>query len=146
MDLVTRDQIMRLLGHRGLRRILTAHGGGQYYAADDSEDEDEERGAVEFEKVPSEEGRQLMTSGTFGANERPLDSIKRKKRLASRLLRREMGLGSVGRQRARSGLLRQVRRASFRQAHTNHCLGHDTVLESRHNHTLRIPMLLWPIL
>lgn len=118
---------MRLLGHRGLRRILSAHGGGRLFTEDvsismsgDGVQQDEDlyridrhaRGwtneRVEFEKVPSDVGRALMTSGTFGANERPADSIDRKKKLASRLLRRELGLGSTGRQRARSGLLKQV--------------------------------------
>ena len=41
--------------------------------------------------MPSEEGRKLMLSGTFGGNERDEDSFKRRKKLASRLVRREMG-------------------------------------------------------
>jgi WD repeat-containing protein 23 len=122
IEAVTRDQIIRLLGHRGLRGLLSAH--GRAFADDDDSDEEDpfswgrsRRSAANrpppvFEKVPSEAGRDLMTSGTFGANERPPDSIKRRKELASRLLRRELGLGSIGRQRARSGLLRQVRLTS----------------------------------
>jgi WD repeat-containing protein 23 len=115
---VTRDQILRLLGHSGLRNMLTSRVGGQLFGADDSDDEEaashmwrrnpRRKGAMEFEKVPSEEGQKLMASGTFGANERAVDSIQKKKKIASRLLRREMGLGSYGRQRARSSLLRQV--------------------------------------
>jgi hypothetical protein len=137
---------MRLLGHRGLRRLLNTHGGGQYYTVEASEEEEEEE--VEFEPVPSEAGRELMNSGTFGANVRLVDSIKRKKRLSSRLLRREMGLGSIGRQRARSGLLKQVCKllcySTRACAHYN--AGPNTILESRHDHTLRISLLLGPIL
>lgn len=61
----------------------------------------------EFEKVPSEEGTKLMESGTFGSNERPEDSMRRKKKTAMRLLRRELGLGTYGREVANSRLLRQ---------------------------------------
>jgi len=49
-----------------------------------------------------------MASGTFGNNDRKEDTFKRKKKLASRLLRRELGLGAYGRQKARNGLLKQV--------------------------------------
>jgi WD repeat-containing protein 23 len=127
---VTREQIARMLGTNGFRRLLARGGIAQFLGGgdeEDSEDEDDDFGfdprmpgrgtrssrrtrpQVDFEKVPSEEGRKLMLSGTFGGNERGEDSFKRKKKLASRLLRREMGLGSHGRQKARDGLLRQVR-------------------------------------
>jgi WD repeat-containing protein 23 len=125
---VTREQIARMLGTNGLRRLLARGGGGiaSFLSGEDEEEEDEDddfgfdrrmrgmrssrrpRVPVEFEKVPSEEGRKLMLSGTFGGNERGEDSFKRKRKLASRLLRREMGLGSYGRQKARDGLLRHV--------------------------------------
>jgi len=73
-----------------------------------------------FEKVPSEKGQQLMAEGTFGSNERPENSYetpskdaddpydsfrRRKKKLAYRLMRRELGLGSFGRQRTETKLL-----------------------------------------
>lgn len=126
---VSRQQIAQLLGTNGLARLLARGAGGiapflgQGGDSDDDEDDDFDprmsrrtrssrrppRQRVEFEKVPSEEGRKLMLSGTFGGNERAEDSFKRRKKLASRLMRREMGLGSYGRQKARDGLLRQVR-------------------------------------
>lgn len=65
------------------------------------------RGNVEFEKVPSEAGRDLMNTGTFGTNPRARDSIKRKKRLAYNVMQRELGLGSDGRQKNANRLLRQ---------------------------------------
>lgn len=129
---VSRQQIAQLLGTNGLRRLLARGAGGiaPFLAGVEDSDEDEEedddfdprmgrrtrssrrpRQQVEFEKVPSEEGRKLMLSGTFGGNERGEDSFKRRRKLASRLVRREMGLGSCGRQKARNGLLRQVRLA-----------------------------------
>jgi WD repeat-containing protein 23 len=125
---VTREQIARLLGTNGLRRLLTRGVGGipPFGGRDDDDSEEDEafghdprtragtrssrrsRPQVDFEKVPSDTGRELMLSGTFGSNERREDRFARKKKLASRLLRREMGLGSQGRQKARDGLLRQV--------------------------------------
>lgn len=130
---ITREQIVRILGANGLRSLLASGGrlsapflGGRGGDEDEEEeDEDDDFGfdprtgrrtrrtrrpvqRMDFEKVPSEEGRKLMLSGKFGGNERGEDSLKRRKRLASRLSRREMGLGSHGRQKARNGLLRQV--------------------------------------
>ncbi|TID17157.1 wd repeat protein [Venturia nashicola] len=126
---VPREQIAQLLGTNGLRRLLARGAGGIapfLGGVEDDEDDDEDdddfdprmsrrtrssrrppRQPVEFEKVPSEAGRKLMLSGTFGWNERGEDSFKRRKKLASRLVRREMGLGGYGRQKARDGLLRQ---------------------------------------
>ncbi|KAI0119771.1 WD40 repeat-like protein [Daldinia grandis] len=46
-----------------------------------------------FPKVPSEKGRRLMDSGTFGANEVG-SSISSKKHIARRILDRELGIGS----------------------------------------------------
>ncbi|KAI2782185.1 WD40 repeat-like protein [Daldinia loculata] len=46
-----------------------------------------------FPKVPSDEGRSLMDSGTFGANESQ-SSISSKKQIARRILDRELGIGS----------------------------------------------------
>lgn len=52
-----------------------------------------------FPKVPSEEGSQLMRSGAFGANDDPI--LRTKKRVARRLLDRELGVGD-GRERTRN--------------------------------------------
>ena len=98
---------------------MLARGGGSF---DDSDSDDGvyrswsrralRRGAnrerAEFEKVPSDQGRGLMITGTFGSNERVGDRISRKKKLAHRLLRRELGLGSWGQQRARNAVMKQV--------------------------------------
>lgn len=156
-DVVTRDQILRIIGNRGLRRLFTTN------AVDLEEESDEDpyvavwgrarpraaRRHPEFEKVPSEAGKALMASGTFGVNDRPADTIQRKKRLAARLLRREMGLGSVGRQRARSGLLKQVgdfNSILWASGLTWSALGPHPFLQSRYNRTLQRPLLLRPIL
>ena len=61
-----------------------------------------------YPKVPSEEGQKLMDSGTFGSNERRQDTFNRKKKLAYRTMMRELGLGSVGRQRSANKLISQT--------------------------------------
>ncbi|KAF2146285.1 uncharacterized protein K452DRAFT_305235 [Aplosporella prunicola CBS 121167] len=118
---ITRDQIMQLLGHAGLRRIFADHTSGRRAHLDDDDDSEEDntgyggvgprrrrgRGRKTFEKVPSEEGKKLMASGTFGANDRPTDTLKRKKRLAYRLMQRELGQGTIARQKAVKNLIRQ---------------------------------------
>ena len=48
-----------------------------------------------------------MNTGTFGANPRSEDTIKRKKKLAYNLMRRELGLGSDGRQKNANRVLKQ---------------------------------------
>ncbi|KAF2254724.1 WD40 repeat-like protein [Trematosphaeria pertusa] len=126
---ITRDQIMQLLGHAGLGRIFAS--GAAYRAArrrtlrfaegDEDEDDSEPgtgydpvgprrkrgRGSAAFQKVPSDEGRELMNGGIFGSNDRPEDSIKRRKTLAHHIMRRELGLGSQGRQKNANRLIRQ---------------------------------------
>lgn len=121
---VTRNQIMQLLGHAGLGRIFAANYGLHRPHHFDGEEEEEEsdgpdtgygdvapkrrgRGSAAFQKVPSDKGIELMNTGTFGSNDRKLDSVKRKKRLAYRVMKRELGLGSEGRQRNATRLIRQ---------------------------------------
>lgn len=65
------------------------------------------RGRAAFDPVPSERGQDLMNSGNFGSNPRSENSIKRKKKLARDILRRELGLGSDGRQKNATRLLKQ---------------------------------------
>lgn len=100
--------MMQLLSRRGLGRMF-----GMQWAQDDDDDYSRTRrrgprGKQTFEKVPSDKGRELMASGTFGTPERPEDTIKRKKKLAYRLMRRELALGSPGRQRSENRLALQV--------------------------------------
>ncbi|KAK4989477.1 hypothetical protein LTR50_003221 [Elasticomyces elasticus] len=127
---ISQQQILQLLGHTGLRQLFTSHGahwlGSRQRAHVEDEDEDDEdddeymgypphrrrrsarrRGQNLYPKVPSEEGRKLMESGTFGTNERSQDTYKRKKKLAYRTMVRELGLGSPGRQRCEGKIMSQ---------------------------------------
>jgi len=109
--------VLSLLAHAGIRQILQSQG-WRLSGLDDSDDElpapgwgrsrrRANEGQIPFEKVPSDVGRSLMWSGTFGSNDRLEDKVKRKKQLAYRVLNREMGLGSYGRQAALNGLVHQ---------------------------------------
>ncbi|KAF1913824.1 WD40-repeat-containing domain protein, partial [Ampelomyces quisqualis] len=132
---ITREQIMQLLGHAGLGRIFasdiaprSARRRNLRTVAEDDDDEDGDsnpnagydpvgpgrtlrnrrpRGRAAFEKVPSEQGRELMNAGSFGSNPRSEDTIKRKKRLAYDIMRRSLGIGSEGRQKQATRLLKQ---------------------------------------
>ncbi|KNG47495.1 WD40 repeat-like protein [Stemphylium lycopersici] len=132
--MITRDQIMQLLGHAGLGRIFAAdftqRSSLRRRRFDDDDDDEEDdsdtgtgydpvgftgtsrrrrgpRGRDLLEKVPSEQGKELMQTGTFGSNPRSEDSLKRKKRLAYDIMRRELGAGSDGRQKNATRLLKQ---------------------------------------
>lgn len=70
-----------------------------------------------YPPIPSEEGKQLMASGTFGANDRcehsacgmPMsnEALRKRKKLARRMFDREMGVENRGRARALNGLASQ---------------------------------------
>ena len=63
----------------------------------------------EFPKVPSELGRRLMDSGTFGSNEYYMERLKRRKtKLTARLMRRELGLETETRRRRQNMMMAQV--------------------------------------
>ena len=129
--LVSRNQILQLLGHAGLRRIFASHGGAGFGLADLGEDDDEDNGIeggygsmvgrrrrrrkspkAEFPKVPSSVGRELMDSGNFGSNEYYRDVLRRRKqKLASRVMSRELGLDSAHDKRGNK-LLCQVSKSS----------------------------------
>jgi WD repeat-containing protein 23 len=133
---ITREQIMQLLGHAGLGRIfasdLTPRGARRRNLRTVAEDDDDDgqgdsdpgtgydlagsgrtlrnrrpRGRAAFEKVPSEQGTELMNAGAFGSSSRSEDTIKRKKRLAYDIMRRSLGIGSNGRQKNATRLLKQ---------------------------------------
>lgn len=120
---VSREQLMRLLGQVGLRQIWnqrTREAEREQELEDESEPDTgygtgvgrnrkRGRGRAAFEKVPSEVGRELMESGMFATNERSLETTKRKKRLAYSIMRRELGIGSYGKQKNSSRLMLQVR-------------------------------------
>jgi DDB1- and CUL4-associated factor 11 len=62
-----------------------------------------------FPKVPSDKGRELMSSGTFGASD--LSSrVNKTNRLARRILDRELGLGDRSYRRMNQGVMAQVSR------------------------------------
>jgi DDB1- and CUL4-associated factor 11 len=118
---VTRDQLSRLLRHNRLRRLfetnLTSTEG--LVELDDNErnrrsrrtDDGKPRGRAAFEKVPSENGRELMHSGDFGTNERLDGTFGRKKGLAYRAMMRELAVGPTGRQKMINSIISQVSRA-----------------------------------
>jgi WD repeat-containing protein 23 len=109
---------MRIVRRPGLQRIFAAHVADRRDFEDEDDDDDwtpwarriRRRSArtepIEFEKVPSEQGRDLMMNGGFGDNDRPVDRIQRKKKLAHRLMKRELGLGSNGQRRAQNSLVK----------------------------------------
>ncbi|KAL8889938.1 MAG: hypothetical protein Q9215_002863 [Flavoplaca cf. flavocitrina] len=104
---VTRSQILRLFGQHGLQDLFRTH---QTHASgnpplDDNEDDDgymargtrrRRRGqhhASRYPPIPSEAGKRLMASGTFGESGFYEDKLrKRKDRLARRLIYRELAV------------------------------------------------------
>lgn len=127
---ITRAQIMELLGNAGLGRIFaadfTTRAAARRVRVDDDDEDDSDpgtgydmagsrssrrarraRGEALYEKVPSERGQELMNGGLFGSNKRQEDTVKKKKRLAYNIMRRELGLGSEGRQKNATQLMRQ---------------------------------------
>jgi hypothetical protein len=110
---------MSILGTASFRNILQSHSGQRWIlsnrAGDEASGEDTERWANRqarrealLEPVPNPNGRDLMMSGTFGNNERRPDKIQQAKRAARRVLEREIGGRSFGREKSGMGLLKQV--------------------------------------
>jgi WD repeat-containing protein 23 len=62
---------------------------------------------VSLEPVPNPEGRRLMETGNFGASDRRNGKILRAKRVARRVLERELGALYHGKERAEMPLLKQ---------------------------------------
>jgi WD repeat-containing protein 23 len=124
--LITRDQIMQLLGHAGLGQLFALDYTARPrrrpdYFTDSDEDIGDDatgtssggprkkrlRGRAAFEKVPSEEGRVLMTAGPFGTSSRSSDSIRRSKKVQYRIMQRELGVGGSGLQKTMNSLMKQ---------------------------------------
>lgn len=67
-----------------------------------------------FPKVPSDEGTELMNSGAFGSNEAQavtssdVQNMKRKKKLAMRIMDRELAIESPAKRRLNNKLMAQV--------------------------------------
>ena len=97
-------QIMQLLGHAGLRRIFANRSSGDrgITLRIDEDELDDGLGSRrrrrarstkhQFPAVPSEVGQKLMDGGVFGTSEYYRDNLrKRNKRLARKLMSRELG-------------------------------------------------------
>lgn len=100
---------MQLLGHAGLQRLFTNHNAANFipFGPVDDEDIDLDDGYGGFgaqrrpgrkgtrtkpPPVPSEEGRKLMASGTFGISMIHQSRLRAKTRLGRILMRRELGI------------------------------------------------------
>ncbi|KAI0192812.1 WD40-repeat-containing domain protein [Astrocystis sublimbata] len=105
--LVSQRELMNLLRGRNLGILLNS---------DDYDEEDLHFGTRmrrrrpldpnRFPKVPSEKGRELMNSGTFGANDTS-PPLRKRKQLARRILERELGTGDRAYRRMNQGMIAQ---------------------------------------
>lgn len=122
-----RRYLLQLLQHSNLRDVLhhfTVNGTLEIMD-DDDEDEDNNGRFMRtrrrarpdpdrFPKVPSDEGRALMNSGTFGSNDTEITDrrsrkyLDKKKRLAKRILDRELAREGHARQRENQRLMAQA--------------------------------------
>jgi DDB1- and CUL4-associated factor 11 len=123
---VSRETIVQLLRQAGFRQFLMHRSRAR--VEDDTTDESEpdtgyggiaprrgkRRGTAAFEKVPSDKGRELIEHGIFGTTYREEDTIQRKKRVAHQIMRRELGLGSTGRQKTANNFIAQVSKVAVR--------------------------------
>ncbi|KAG9675928.1 WD40 repeat-like protein, partial [Aureobasidium melanogenum] len=123
---LTQQQILQLLGNAGLRGLFANVVGqqrGGLVADDDDDYEDDsylgwhamgrrarrpKREGSGYPKVPSEEGKKLMESGTFGTTERLRGTYGRKRKLAYRNMMRELGVGGYGAQKSANKLISQT--------------------------------------
>ncbi|KAJ8120487.1 hypothetical protein O1611_g10355 [Lasiodiplodia mahajangana] len=111
VGIVSQREILNLLrGRQGITSLL---------GDDDADDDDGGRWGTRlrrrprpdktrFPKVPSDKGRELMNSGTFGAID-VSSPLRKKKQLARRILDREMGIGDRSYRRMNQGVMAQVR-------------------------------------
>lgn len=133
---ITQQQILQLLNQAGIRGLFTSAGmttrsqARRGQAADDDEDDESYLGyearrrrrprtaiGDQYPPIPNEEGEKLMQSGTFGNNDRcqhtacglPMnDRVRRQRRkLAWRVMDRELGVESRGRQKVLNNLASQ---------------------------------------
>lgn len=161
---MTQSQILRLFGNGGLRDLFTTHIGhasGNPPIEEEDEADDgygglgnrrarrSNKDSARYPPIPSEKGRELMGSGTFGENEYYEDKLrKRKDRLASRLMYRELGIHADSPKRVNK-LVSQVRFQSW--SHSLKILMHvivgsHTFFERRHYRPLQCSMLFRSIL
>ncbi|KAI1801579.1 WD40 repeat-like protein [Daldinia bambusicola] len=104
-----------LLSQRQVLDFLRRSNLGHLVFGDGEDDDDEfvpyrrrrrELDPNRFPKVPSEEGRKLMDSGTFGVRE-TRSSIASKKQIARRILDRELGIGTRRTRKINQGMMAQ---------------------------------------
>ncbi|GAW21346.1 hypothetical protein ANO14919_108650 [Xylariales sp. No.14919] len=104
-----------LVSQRELLNLLRGRNLGMFLHGDEDDDNDENWQRLRrrrpldpdrFPKVPSEKGRELMNSGTFGANEIS-PPLKKKKELARRILNRELGIGDRSYRRMNQSVIAQ---------------------------------------
>ena len=127
---------MQLLSHAGLRIPLDAHIASRSGAPNvDDEDLEDGYGGLgtrrkrrlkgvkeKFPTIPDDDGRILMNTGTFGENEYYKDILrKRKPLLATRLMRRELGIDRYSSTRTNK-LISQVRILGFYDHSTHNAL------------------------
>ncbi|ORY60549.1 WD40-repeat-containing domain protein [Pseudomassariella vexata] len=113
INLITRSR-SGLLNQRQIFNYLRMSNLGHLLIDDDDEDEDawpprRRRRAKDpdrFPKVPSEKGRELMNSGTFGSTD-IRTSLNDRKRIARRVLDRELGIGNSAYRRVNQKLMAQ---------------------------------------
>lgn len=123
---IRQRRLMRLLRNSEVGRLFTFAQQDDFEEDDDDDDEDggfiprwrRRRRAPpdpeRFPKVPSVEGAELMNSGTFGSNEaqsitsNDRNSIGKKKKLALRILERELAIDSPAKQKLNQRLMAQV--------------------------------------
>ncbi len=155
-----RMNVIRLLQNTEVGRLF------RFAANDANEDDDDDDfnprwrrrrrpkpDLARFPKVPSEEGTQLMNSGEFGSNEAQtvtaadVHNIGKKKKLALRILDRELAVESPAKRRLNNRLMAQVRiEALFCTIYTYNRIGHDSFFQCRHDHSLRPACLLRSVL
>ena len=154
---VSHTQLMQLLGHAGLQRLFTNHNtahAGSFGPDDEDMDLDDGYGGFGIRRrlrprgaktkppsVPSEEGRKLMESGTFGTSIHSQIRPKLKTQLARSLMSRELGVDRVNSVTTNKLLSHVSRPVSFMSASANVSSGFYTVFTRRYNNPLRSPVL-----
>ncbi|KAI2632802.1 WD40-repeat-containing domain protein [Xylaria nigripes] len=102
---------------REILNLLRSHNLGILLNADDDESDNFSHGyrlrrrrrdidLAKFPKVPSDQGRDLMSTGTFGTSDIS-PPLRKKKHLARRILDRELGLGDRSYRRMNQGVMAQ---------------------------------------
>jgi len=149
-----RRQVMRLLANSEIGRLF-------HFARDDNdwedldEDDDDLQNPIfrrrrrrqrpdpdRFPKIPSDNGMELMNSGTFGSNEVQIidsgASRKKKKNLARRILDRELAAEGYAQQRVNQRLMAQVGFPKFSVVlgGTELFLGDASIFKCRYDYSL----------